>query len=74
MNPLPMSEELGDLIISHLKKTGVKTPPTRRWHEYEEDEQLPPLDKIFSQRLILDSKVEDNGGPWYTVTHKKKKY
>ena len=45
----------------------------RRWHEYEEDEQLPDLSKIFKNRQILDSKAEDIEGSWHIVTRKNKK-
>ena len=75
MNPVPMSEELTDVVLAFLAKAHIErmgVTKSRRWHEYEEDEPLPDLSEIFKNRPKLDFKAEDSGGPWLTVTRKKK--
>ena len=68
-----MSEEITQLVLEYLVAAKSKAK-TRRWHEYEKDEPLPDISKIFKNRLILDSQAEQDNSPWYTVTRKKKNY
>jgi len=60
------------VVVGWYGEKSVPDFKTRRWHEYDENEPLPPLDTIFKKLRILDFKVEDSGGPWHTVTRKNK--